>query len=265
MAFRAEKRTGAILSGLLLLAPVALAQQEFHYEALHAHSRVTNMMIPTRGLGRLTISSTGVSYRETKVNGETPPNPHTFQWNYEDIQQLQMAPQTLTVTTYKDNKWKLGADRSYRFDLMDGKTFVSAYRFLKGRLDQRFVAEIPDTLSTALWSVPVKRLLRFGGVEGAIQVGSSEIVYSAPGKGEARTWRYEDIDNISSSGPFQLTIVTYERSKSDYGSRKQFNFQLKRRLEENQYNDLWLRLNASHGLEILRSYRESWPNGSDRN
>jgi hypothetical protein len=101
----------------------------------------------------------------------------------------------------------------------------------------------------------VKRLLRFSGEQGVLQVGSNEIVYSPARKGESRTWRYEDIDNISSSGPFQLTIVTYERSKSDYGNRKQFNFQLKRRLEETQYNDLWLRLNASHGLTILRSYR----------
>ena len=255
MAFRIEKRTRAILTGLLFFAPATFAQQEFHYEAWHGHSRVTNLMMKSRGFGRLTISSTGVSYQEITVNGEAPKHPHAFRWNYQDIQELQMAPRSLTITTYKDIKWKLGADRSFRFDLLGNQTFVSAYQYLKGRLDQRFVAEIPDHISTALWGAPVKRLLRFSGEDGVLQVGPNEIVYSPAQKGESRTWRYEDIDNISSSGPFQLTIVTYERSRSDYGSRKQFNFQLKRRLEETQYNDLWLRLNASHGLTILRSYR----------
>src|ERR1035438_9365570 len=40
--------------------------------------------------------------------------------------------------------------------------------FLKSRLDQRFVAEIPDRISAVLWEIPVKHLLRFGGDEGVL-------------------------------------------------------------------------------------------------
>jgi len=92
-----------------------------------------------------------------------------------------------------------------------------------------------------------------------LQVGTSQIVYKSAKKGETRTWRYEDIDNISSSGPFSLTITTFERAKLDYGSRRQFNFQLKQRLEEARYNDLWGRSNQSKGPQILSSY---WQAGS---
>jgi hypothetical protein len=42
-----------------------------------------------------------------------------------------------------------------------------------------------------------------------------------------------------------------------YGSRKSFEFELKQRLEEARYNDLWLRLNQSKGLKILNSYRDT--------
>jgi hypothetical protein len=42
-----------------------------------------------------------------------------------------------------------------------------------------------------------------------------------------------------------------------YGSRKGFEFELKQRLEEARYNDLWLRLNQSKGLKILSSYRDA--------
>jgi hypothetical protein len=167
-----------------------------------------------------------------------------------------MGPKSLTVLTYQDNKWKLGADREYKFDLVSDKTFEDPYQFLKGRLDQRFVAEIPDRIPAVLWEIPVKHLLRFGGDEGELQVGSDEIVYRSAKKSESRTWRYQDIENISSSGPFQLTITTFERAKMHYGDLKGFNFELKQPLEEARYNDLWLRLNQSKGLKILTSYRE---------
>jgi hypothetical protein len=142
-----------------------------------------------------------------------------------------------------------------QMDLVSDNTFENAYQVLKTRLDQRFVAAIADSPSTMLWEIPAKHLAGLGGDEGVLQVGTSEIVYRSAKKGESRTWRYEDIDNIASSGPFEFTITTFERAKLDYGSRKQFTFELKQRLEEARYNDLWLRLNQSKGLKILTSYR----------
>jgi hypothetical protein len=101
----------------------------------------------------------------------------------------------------------------------------------------------------------VKHLRRFGGDEGVLQVGPNAVVYKSADQDASRTWRYEDIENISSSGPFQLTITTFERAKTQYGNLKGFNFQLKRRLEDAGYNDLWVRLNLSKGLNILQWYR----------
>jgi len=89
-----------------------------------------------------------------------------------------------------------------------------------------------------------------------LQVGPDAIVYTSAGKANSRTWRYEDIENIASAGPFQLTITTFERAKTHYGDLKGFNFELKQRLEEARYNELWLRLNQSKGLKILNSYTE---------
>jgi hypothetical protein len=117
------------------------------------------------------------------------------------------------------------------------------------------VAEIPDRPSLILWEIPVKHLRRFGGDEGVLQVGPNAVVYKSADQDASRTWRYEDIENISSSGPFQLTITTFERAKTQYGNLKGFNFQLKRRLEDAGYNDLWVRLNLSKGLNILQWYR----------
>jgi hypothetical protein len=255
MEFRAEKRTIALITGLLL-SPAAFAQQSFQYEAWHGHSRPPHIK-KAGGFGMLTISDTGVSFQEIYKDGKTPKHPHAWRWDYQDIQQLTVAPKSVTVLTYRDNKWKLGADRLYQFDLVSDKTLADAYNLLKGRLDQRLVATIATSPSNVLWEIPVKHLHRFAGDEGVLQVGTEEIVYKSVKTNESRTWRYEDIENISTSGPFQLTITSFERARLHYGSRKGFEFQLKQRLEEARYNDLWLRLNQSKGLKILNSYREA--------
>lgn len=238
----------------LALLALAVFAQDLRYDAWHGHSRPPNVR-KAGNMGSLTITDSGIAFEE-RYEGKKPKHPHAWRWAFQDIQQLKIAPQSLTVLTYKDNKWKLGADREYKFDLASDSTFDAAYDALKNRLDQRFVAVIPDHVSNVLWEIPVKHLLRFGGDEGVIQVGPDEIVYKSAKPGESRTWRYLDIDNISSSGPFQLTITSFERAKTDYGNLKGFNFELKQQLEEARYNDLWLRLNQSKGLKILNSYRE---------
>jgi ABC-type sugar transport system substrate-binding protein len=182
-------------------------------------------------MGTLTVTDSGIAFEETGKDGKAPKHPKSWRWAYVDIQQLKISPKSLTVLTYKDNAWKFGADREYDFDLVSGKNFEDAYALLKARLDQRFVAAIAAPPASPLWEIPAKRLVRFGGNEGVLQVGAGEIVYKSVKNNESRTWRYEDIDNITSSGLFQLTITTFERAKLDYGSLKQFNFELKQRLE----------------------------------
>lgn len=258
MAFRVEKRAIACI-GSLLLASQLFAQPALHYEVWHGHSRIYTMppsFTKAGDAGTLTIDDAGVSFQKKYQAGKAPKHPVAWQWQYTDIQQLTVSPRSLTVLTYKDNNWKLGADRQYRFDLVSGSGFENAYRLLKTRLDQRFVAAVADGPVTVLWETGVKHLVGWGGDEGVLQVGTDQIVYKSENRNASRTWRYQDIDNLSSASPFELTLTTFQRDKSDYGSRKQFTFRLKQRLEEARYNDLWLRVNESKGLKVLESYRK---------
>jgi len=239
--FRVKKRAIAFIGGILISQAV-FAQETFEYEAQKGPN-----------LGTLTINERGVSFRETYKAGKE--HPEAWHWDFKDIHQLKMSSKSLSVLTYRSNKWKLGADRKYEFKLVSGKTFEQSYAFLKSRLDQRFVAELAERSGRVLWEIPVKHRRRFGGDQGVLRVETGAVVYSSQDKDASRTWRYQDIDNISSSGPFQLNITTFERAKAHYGSRKSFEFQLKQRLQDARYNDLWLRLNQSKGLKILQSYR----------
>lgn len=218
--------------GIVLLAVTLAPALALDIPVRHEHLR--------KGcFGTLTIDERGISFRG--------PKKHSWTWTYQDIQQLSVAPGELRVLTYQDNPWKLGADRGYRFRARSGHPFIAVYELLKSRLDRRFVAELADDDVKPLWQIAVKRLGRIRGSQGLLLVGEDRIVYKCEVKGQPRTWRYNEIDSISTSGPFQLTLTTFERDRSDYGSRKAFNFQLKQPLEEARYNDLWRRLNRKKG------------------
>ena len=215
--------------------------------------------------GRVTLDERGVQYQQVltakqqaKVSkGKKPPKLESARWEYQDIQQLWVSPEKLVIVTYEDRKWLLGIDKEFEFYLTGkGQSFTAAYDFLKEKLDQRFIAAVADPKVEALWETPAKLLGTLQGSEGVLQVGTDRIVYKTDKKGQSRTWRLEDIENVSTSGPFQLTLTTYERAKSHYGSMKGFNFQLKQKLDEKRFDLLWKRLNRGKGLEFLTSIQE---------
>ena len=113
-------------------------------------------------------------------------------------------------------------------------------------MDQRFVAALPEARAADL-SIPAKHLRRIRGSEGTLAFGKDFVSYSTPAEGESRRWRFSDIDSISSSGPFQLTVTTFERALAHYGDRKGFNFQLKQPITEAAYNRLWTEIERKNG------------------
>jgi hypothetical protein len=203
------------------------------------------------GEGELTVTPAGIAFREDVHHR----HPHAWKWSWNDIQQLTIAPRRITVLTYQDNSWRLGADRQYRFDLRQGNSFADAYEMLKRRLDQRLVAALREPAGEVLWRLPAKHLKRFGGEQGQLVARPEGLSFETAGKNESRTWRWEDIENVSNSGPFQLTVTTFERARAHYGSLKGFNFQLKSPLSNARYDDLWSRVNAAKSLPILQTER----------
>ena len=246
MAFRTEKRTGIVAVLALSIAPALFAQKEMRFEVRHDHWR-------KYGTGTLVIIERGVSFQELTKKKQVK---HAFELNYQDIQELKLSADRLTLVTYKDRKWRLGLDKEYKFTLNPGQSFSEVYTLLKDRLDQRFVAAVADEQIQPLWEIPVKLLGRVVGSEGVLQVGPDRIVYKTAKQGQSRTWRYSDIENISNSGLFQLTLTTYERAKTHYGNLKGFNFQLKQALDEKRFNLVWRRINQANGLELLTSAQE---------
>jgi len=232
--------------------------QEFQFEVRHDRALKDHP-------GRVTFDVNGVAYQQVltpkqqrkAAKGKKPPKLESVRWAYQDLQQLWLSPEKLVIVTYRDRKWFLGVDKEFEFFLTGKNQSVeNAYEFLKDKLDQRFVAAVADAKNLAAWELPVKLLGAIQGSEGVLRVGGDRIVYKTEKKGQSRTWRLEDIENVSTSGPFQLTLTSYERAITHYGSMKCFNFQLKQRLEGKRVDLLWKRLNRDKGLEFLTSLQE---------
>ena len=244
MALRTQTNLGALLA---LTAGLAAAQP-LQWDVTHDHWR-------KNCAGTLTIDERGVRYqqRPAKTGAKTL---HAFDWPYVDIQQLLVEPGRIRVLTYRDVRRKLGADQQMEFLLPQDQTADASIAFLRERLGRRLTAAAAEDILAPLWQLPVKHLALVEGSEGDLLVAADRIVFRTGKPGDARTWLYTDIENVSSEGPFELTITTFERSRAHYGSRKDFHFQLKEPLAHERYEDLWRRLHVGQGLGVLDAYRK---------
>jgi hypothetical protein len=213
-----EMAFGKTAGGLILAALLAQAEQ---FPVRHEHLR--------KGCaGTLTVDEQGVRF--------TGPEKHAWAWTWQDIQQLTLSPGSIHILTYKDSKLRLGADREYDFT---GKVPAEAlYSLLRDRMDQRLVAAVGQDSGLSSLSLPAKHLALIAGTEGTLSFTPDAITYSTPAKDDSRTWRFSDIETISSSGSFELTITTLEKT---------FHFQLKQPITEASYNELWLQIEKKNG------------------
>ena len=232
MAFRSKKAIGAFV--ILLFCAVASSAEQVGTSVRHPH-------LWKGGAGEIRIGASSISFREAGKKQK-----HSREWAYDDIQQLYIGPNTLRILTYDDVRWKLGSDREYEFDQLPEGAAHRVLTAVRGRIDERrLVVAVPDSPINPIWQVKAKLLEGRNGSEGMVLVGEDSIVYKSEERNASRTWHFTQIENVSSSGPFDLTITTFERDDSRFAGRRDFRFQLKTELTEDRYNALWRRLNQS--------------------
>jgi hypothetical protein len=232
MALRSKKAIGALIAVLFC-------------ELIQAADRVT---IPVRhphlrkgGTGEIQVGESSILFREAGKKQK-----HSREWAFDDIQQLYVGSNSLRILTYEDVAWMLGKDREYEFDRLPEGAAHQILEAARGRIEERrLIAAIPQSVMKPVWQIKAKVLEGRSGSDGVVLAGEDSIVYKTEERDASRTWHFSQIDNISSSGPFDLTITTFERGGSRFAGRRDFRFQLKAPLPEERYNALWRRLNET--------------------
>ncbi|MGA2185211.1 MAG: hypothetical protein ABSH47_19505 [Bryobacteraceae bacterium] len=159
-------------------------------------------------------------------------------WTYTDIRRLTLASNRLAILTYKNRKW-------HAVDHLPDGAAAQLYPMFRQRMDQRFVAELPDPDVQPLWRMPAKVERGWKGANGMLIVGADRIVFETAVHDASRTWRYTDIANISHSGIFDLSLSTHLGTE--------VRFSLKEPLTEERFHALWLRLEEVNGLRPYQS------------
>jgi hypothetical protein len=234
MAFRIETATRGLIAFALIAGGVAAQPVTIAVRHKHLHGSAS---------GTLTFTEAGLRFDEPGKHES-----HSRSWDYKDIQQMDLSLTEIRVRTYEDVRWQLGRDLAYTFDRIAAGETAKLFPFLNSRLDQRFIARLPEAAAAPFWQASAKLLHRTRGVNGELKFGTDRIVFEGAGEHASRTWRYTDVQNLSSSGPFDLSL-----SSLDGETR----FQLKQALPEDRYNDLWHRIMEANGLKVFQSQLES--------
>ncbi|HLJ49723.1 MAG TPA: hypothetical protein VKU01_27105 [Bryobacteraceae bacterium] len=209
MAFRTKTSNRWLIACVLVAGSLAAQPVAFPARLRHLHGGVK---------GTLTFSDTAMEFDERR-------------WNYEEIQALVLSPTSITIRTYEDVRWRLGRDREFTFDGLPDTAAVKVYALLSARLDRRLVAEIKAPTDDPVWHGGAKLLHRLSGINGELSIDADRVVFVAACS--SRTWRFRDIDNLSSAGPFELTLTSLDGEA---------RFQLKQALPETRFNEIWRRI-----------------------
>lgn len=217
---------GAAAFSVLIFGGEGLAQ-EFTFPVQHDHAIGSCK-------GDLIIAQDGIEYK-------TAHRKDARRWAYTDIKMVKLvSPQKVEVLSYESSRAKLGRDRTFEFKVQKGEVSKEVSEFLLSRVSRPLATSFVKSEEKAQYEIPARHRHRLGGCQGTIRVYADRIVYESTRPESSRLWRWSDIQSISRSGPYQLSITSYEPKFG--GPTKAYNFDLKEALTEAGYDYLWARV-----------------------
>jgi hypothetical protein len=186
--------------------------------------------------GKLVFGDKSVEYFADKKE-------HARTWKYEDIQQLAILPNRVSILTYETRKADLGTDQVFNFKLLSGKIDDKFRQEIAAKLARPIVSGIVPEKTEARFAIPARHRLFLNDSQGVLEFGEEYIVYRASESGNSRIWRYEELLALGSTGPFQLRLGALQKTGGAYGEEKNYVFDLKRRMKSEEYDFIWEKIN----------------------
>lgn len=187
--------------------------------------------------GTLVFGDDGIEYK-------TADKDDARRWSYPDVKQVQiLAPTRLAVLTYEDQgRLKLGADRTFRFEVAQGTVGPELVAFLLARIPRAVVTAVMPPLPTMppLYRVAVKHERGGRGSDGTLLLQEDSLIYQTEAEGQSRYWRFADIFAVLQVDAYRLEVLAYEGGG---GETRSFTFQIKTELPDRFYQTLWARVN----------------------
>jgi hypothetical protein len=182
-------------------------------------------------------------FGDTKVEYITKDREDARTWNYEDIQQLAIAPGRISVLTYHTRKVEFGADQVFNFKIISGVLNDPFRKEMENKLTRPLVSGIIPEQMNLHFSIPARHRLFLSDSQGVLEFGDDHVVYRSAKPGKSYVWRYEELLSLGSTGPFQLRLGALQKTGGEYGEEKNYVFDLKRQLAPEEYDFIWGKIN----------------------
>ena len=170
--------------------------------------------------GILSVTSTGITF--TGAAGST-------RWPFDEIQGLDISARELLLTSYENRRHHQPGDRRYRFELTSElpPRVAAATAALLGKPSRN---ADPDARPPWFAAIPAKRETAFGGSNGELHFRDLGIDFITRQPGQARAWRWADIQTIANPDPYHFRIAAY---------REIYEFELKGPMSSELFDRLW--------------------------
>jgi len=165
--------------------------------------------------GDLRIDVDGIEFRPLKGAPIKIP--------YLEVQTFQLAIHSLSIKTYENRKTRLGVVQ-YRFDFDQAvPPSVGAEMAKYVRRPSQNAIPNPDSQGVV---IAAHHRTTTGGTNGVLRFHNGGLDYVSSASGDSRSWRWADLQTLSSPDPYQLLV---------FGYRDTYTFDLKEILPQSLY------------------------------
>jgi hypothetical protein len=154
----------------------------------------------TKVRGTLAVDASGVTFRSG--------NGREQKWPLTDIRTAFVAPHRMVIETYENRSLHRPGERRYEFDLAQAMPAAVAAG-LAADLARPLQNSVPDSEAPAIATIPAHHRALAGGTNGVLRFRQDGIDYVTSSKEDSRSWRWTDLETLSSPDPYHLFVFGY--------------------------------------------------------
>jgi hypothetical protein len=194
--------------------------------------------------GMLRIDSEGIQFQPVKGK--------EYRWPNMEIKTFDLRSKTLILQGYQNKSLHRPGEKSFRFELTNPLPPPLAAELAR-RVAKPIRNGDPDPKIESFTLISVHHHRNFGGSNGTLRFSEGGIDYVTTA-GDARSWRWTDLETLSNPDPYHLLV---------FGYRDAYTFDLKEPLSRALFNRLTDEINSHNAAEPGQGPDVQVPYGSE--
>ena len=180
--------------------------------------------------GDLLVGANGIEFRSGKGQ--------TLKLSYLEMQTFHLSPHSLVIETYQNRKKHMPGVERLRFEMTESVSPQVAADLTK-EVQRPSQNAVPDPTAQGI-VIPAHHRSLAGGTNGILRFRDGGIDYVTGAPDDSRSWRWADLQTLSSPDPYHLLA---------FGYRDTYSFDLKELLPQSLYYRLVDEIDAQSAAE----------------